>query len=210
MSILEWLWRPQCAACGTLADEPLCDACAVTLVEADEPRSIGPLYRVVAPWRFGGQLASAVRRLKFAGATHVARTVAPLWSPVLEAALAELGDEALIVPVPLHWRRRFVRGFDQTSLLAHYACRLARVPSPTAALRRIRYTPPQSTLSAAEREHNLDGAFVVRDAREVEGRSIVLVDDVVTTGATLAAAAEPLVRAGCERILGVALARTGG
>jgi ComF family protein len=204
--MLTWLYRPQCAACPTLTVEPLCDACATTLLEAHEPRAAGPVERIIAPWRFGGQLATAIRRLKFTGLTHVARTLAPLWSPVLAAAVEE--TDGLVVPVPLHWRRRLHRGFDQTWLLATHATSLARLPRPTIALRRIRSAPAQSTLSAAARVANLVGAFMVRDASVIEDRTIILVDDVVTTGATFAAAAEPLARAGARRILGIALART--
>lgn len=76
-----------------------------------------------------------------------------------------------------------------------------------ALLRRIRDAPPQSTLSAAQRLVNLEGAFVVRDPRPIAGRTIILVDDVVTTGATLAAAAVPLIAAGATAVIGVALAR---
>lgn len=204
--MLTWLYRPQCAACSTLTSEPLCEACAGTLLPAHEPRASGAVEQIIAPWRFGGQLASAIRRLKFTGLTHVARSLAPLWSPVLAAAMEE--TDGLVVPVPLHWRRRLHRGFDQTWLLATHATSLAGLPRPTIALRRIRSAPAQSTLSAAARVANLAGAFAVRDARLVAGRTVILVDDVVTTGATFAAAAEPLDRAGARRILGIALART--
>ena len=162
-----------------------------------------PVDRIVAPWRFGGALASAIRRLKFTGATHIARTVAPLWAPVLAAAVAE--TNAIVVPVPLHWRRRLHRGFDQTWLLSRYACALVGVAPPMPILRRIFAAPAQSTLPAIERAANLDGAFAVRGS--VAGRAVVLVDDVVTTGATMAAAAEALRDAGARHIVGVALAR---
>lgn len=204
--MLSWMFRPQCAACSVLSDEPLCGPCAETLVEAGEISAVraAPLERIVAPWRFGGQLASAIRRLKFTGATHVARTVAPLWSPVLAAAVAE---GAIVVPVPLHWRRRWKRGFDQTWLLATHACALAKVDAPVIALARTRAAVAQSTLSAAERAANLVGAFAVRDARRVAGRTIVLVDDVVTTGATLSACAAPLLEAGAIGVSAVTVAR---
>ncbi len=217
--MLEWLFRPQCAACGALSRDPLCDACSLSLVElgaacarcAQPGRSpcsrclYEPLAveRIVAAWRFGGSLAIAIRRLKFTGATHVARTVAPLWAPLIAAAVTE--TDGIVVPVPLHWRRRMRRGFDQTWLLARHACRLAGIAPPVRALHRPFAAPPQSTLPAIDRAANVEGVFAVRTA--VAGRAVILLDDVVTTGATLDAAAQPLREAGATRVIGVALAR---
>ena len=219
--LLDWLFRPQCAACQG-PGAPLCVACRESLVELGpacprcaEPTAAGavcrrcvraplPLDRIVAPWRFGGQLAAAIRRLKFTGASHVARTLAPLWAPVLAAAAA---DGAIVVPVPLHWRRRLGRGYDHAWLLALHACAAAGLARPVPLLRRMRAAPPQSTLTAAARWDNVRGVFRVRDPARVAGRTVLLVDDVVTTGATLAAAAGPLVQAGARSVLGIALAR---
>jgi ComF family protein len=221
--MLDWLFRPQCAACGA-PHAPFCETCATALVELGpaclrcaEPmadrngtcarcrREPLPIERIVAAWRYGGPLASAIRRLKFAGASHVARTVAPLWSPLLVAA----ADGALVVPVPLHWKRRFRRGYDHAWLLARHACVVGQIAAPVPALRRVRAAPPQSKLAAAARADNVRGAFAVRPrhAASVAGRDVILVDDVVTTGATLAAAAMALRRAGARSVIGVALAR---
>lgn len=174
-----------------LTDSPFCAACSETLV---------PAAGEVAAWQFGGALASAIRRLKFTGATHVARTLAPLWSPLLAAAVAE--HDAIVVPVPLHWRRRWKRGFDQTWLLTEHACR--GFAKPVVALRRTRHSPAQSTLPAAQRAANVDGAFEL--IADVRGRRVVLVDDVVTTGATLSAATRPLYAGGATTVVHIALA----
>lgn len=216
--MLTWLFRPQCAACSAPCDAPLCEPCRASLVEnaAACPRCALPteggvacrrcvreplgLELVVAPWRFGAELASAIKRLKFANATHVARTLAPLWAPALAAA----AEDAVIVPVPLHWRRRLQRGYDHTWLLALHACAAAKLARPRPLLRRTRHAPAQSTLPAAQRAANVRGAFATRGP--VPER-VVLVDDVVTTGATLAACAAALRAGGAREVIGVALAR---
>lgn len=203
--MLSWLFRPQCAACAVLSDAPLCEGCALSLVEAGPSRVVRPLEEIATPWRFGGALASAIRRLKFTGATHVARTVAPLWSPLLAAAVDV--NDAVVVPVPLHWRRRLRRGYDQTWLLALHACADAGLARPRPVLRRTRWGPAQSTLAGAARAANVTGVFDVIAPAQIEDRAVVLVDDVVTTGSTLAAAAWPLLAAGATSVTGIALAR---
>src|SRR4051794_14241923 len=187
--MLEWLFRPRCAACGVL-DSPMCAACRASLVELGPacPRCAQPaardvecmrctreplpLDRIVTPWRFGGQLAAAIRRLKFTGATHVARTLAPLWAPLLAALVADAAS-AIVVPVPLHWKRRFGRGYDHAWLLASHACAFANLAAPTPILRRIRGSPPQSTLRASERWANVRGAFELRRRADVRGRTVI-------------------------------------
>jgi ComF family protein len=230
---LSWLFAPQCAACGAgVADgSPFCPPCDASLTDnlvccprcaepLAGPRAVMcrrcqvrplPLPQIVAPWQFGGALADAIRRLKFGGRAEVARTLAPLLAPVL-AATAEASDATLLTTVPLHWTRRLRRGFDQSQLLVRYAEAMAPLPCPVVApLRRRRRTPQQSHQPARERQHNLDGALQVRRRwrRELTGARVLLFDDVVTTGATMAAAAQALLRAGAASVVGVALARAG-
>ncbi|RMH44971.1 MAG: ComF family protein [Deltaproteobacteria bacterium] len=229
-SLLDVLYPPRCAACDVpLAGRAaLCAACELSLYPLGPacPRCAEPLAgavsvtcrrctlapppfdRVVAPYRFGGELARAIRRFKFAGRPDLARALAPLYVPAWALAAArERIDVA--VPVPLHWRRQARRGYNQAHLLAGEAARVARLPVDAVALRRVRATAPQAGLSAGERAGNVDRAFAVPDRhrRRIAGRRVLLVDDVVTTGATARAAARALVAAGAEGVVVACLAR---
>jgi ComF family protein len=229
--VLDLLFAPRCGACGTdgAPRDPLCPPCAATLVELGpacprcaEPQAAPPslvcarcrraplpLAGIVAPWRYGGALADALRRLKFTGHTHVARTIAPLVAPYLAAA-TRIAAVDLVVPIPLHWWRRTRRGFDQAALLAGAADRHSPLGAPIVhPLRRRRSTAPQSALPAAARAPNVAGAFVVagRHAAAIAGRRVLVFDDVVTTGATMAAAARALRAAGAGEVIGFAVAR---
>lgn len=209
MPLLDLLYVPHCAACDVRVPpgEPLCRVCASTLVELDPPSiRAGALESVTAPWRYGGELGRALRRLKFGRRPHLARELAPLVAPFLRA-VAEVGAADVIVPVPLHPRRLARRGFNQAHALA--AAAGAATPLAPRLLRRVRATAPQTGLDAAGRVLNLRGAFTVppRQAARVAGARVLLVDDVVTTCATLTAAAVALHAAGAAAVLGFAVAR---
>ena len=115
----------------------------------------------------------------------------------------------LIVPVPLHRRRLAGRGFNQSALMARRLSRLLGRPWTPAALSRARDTPSQGGLSRAARMENMKGAFVVppRKRRYVSGRSLLLVDDVWTTGATCRACAAALRRAGAAAVTAFTICR---
>jgi ComF family protein len=192
-----------------------CRGCAAPLAAPRPARGLcgrcrrapPPYASLTAPWAYRPPLRDAIRALKFRRLAWVgARLAAPLASALAAGPAAEC---ELVVPVPLHWRRRLARGFDQAAAIARpLACRLG-LPALDALVRR-RATPPQSALPRAARRANLAGAFAVRRRRAVTlaGRRVLLVDDVATTGATLAAAAAALLAAGAAEVHAAAVART--
>lgn len=199
-----------CARCGlplgtrdaSEAASLICAECRLAAREFDAARSYG-LYR--------GALRQVVLLLKFHRQERLGRRLgallAPLWS------LFEDPENAWLIPVPLHAARQRERGFNQAELLARGLIRAlhrAGKPCPHLAareLRRTRATAPQTGLSLAARRENVRGVFAPLHARLLRGRTIVLVDDVMTTGATLSECAGTLKRAGAARVLALTLAR---
>jgi ComF family protein len=134
------------------------------------------------------------------------RTLARPLGALLGRALPRDERFDLIVPVPLHWRRRWQRGFNQAELLAQEMARQTGRPCASL-LRRVRSTAVQAGLSHSRRRRNVAAAFACRDANRVRGRRILLIDDVMTTGSTGAACAAVLRRAGAVRVVLLSVAR---
>jgi ComF family protein len=185
---------PGCARCGQPGPDALCGACQAAPPAFDAVRAGGLL---------GGPLADAIHALKYRNRPALARPLG-IWL----AARAPVAAGAAVVSIPLARGRRIERGYDQAALLADSLARASGAGSRRlrAVLRRVRETPPQVGRTREERARNVAGAFEASGAA-LAARDVVLVDDVVTTGATADAASAAIRRAGARSVVVVALAR---
>lgn len=205
-----------CAACfGRLSfvTAPLCDRCGVPLAHAGQG-PVCPSCTARAPafdsaraaLRYDAGAQALILPFKHADATSHA---GPLARQMARAGAALLARADLLAPVPLHWRRLLARRYNQAALLSARLARLAGRPHVPDLLRRVRPTPPLGDRGAAERAAVLDGVFALRRgmARQIIGRRVLLVDDVMTSGATVEACARVLLAGGAAAVEVLAAAR---
>ena len=232
--ILALAWAPQCAVCDgilikptlgivcprcwrrlELSTPPVCESCGAPHSGPSRPedgeshlrcrtcRKLTCLTRRRAAGPYDGVLRLLVHALKYGGRRSLA---VPLGELVRQAGSDVLSDADYVVPVPLHPLRRWTRGFNQATDLAE------RVGLPVVeALYRRRVTPPQTGLTRAERRRNMRSAFAVKrrwSRGDLDGRRLVVIDDVCTTGATIDACARALRQAGARQVSGLTVAFT--
>ena len=204
-----------CPACWLKVDfirPPLCDRLGLPLPYGTEQPLISaralaepPVYnRARAVASHTGIMRDLAHKLKYGDQHHVV----PLLSRLLRDAGRELlADSHVLVPIPLARNRLWRRTFNQSAVLAHALSRRCGVPDDPLLLQRQRETPSQVGLTREQRQDNVRGAFRVTEGRghELRDRNVTLIDDVVTTGATLDAAALVLRRAGAARVDALAL-----
>jgi ComF family protein len=159
---------------------------------------------------YEGLLREVILRLKGRRGENLAEVIGRVWARHMTPRLRDLSPQA-VVPVPLHWTRRYwERGFNQSEILARCLARSLQIPCLPHCIRRLRRTPRQTyQTSAAARRENVRGAFAPRSHHDVAGKTVLLVDDVLTTGATANEAARALASLKPARIVVVVLARGG-
>ena len=220
---LDLLYPPKCAGCSRegqfICDSclnaqprllaPYCLACAQPLQRgstcAECLRTPLAIDAIRAPFLMEGAVRHAVHQLKYDNLRAIAPQLGMLMADFMSSEGVS-GDA--LVPVPLHNRRERQRGYNQAHLLAREAGKLLQIPVASGLLSRESNTPPQTrSRSAEDRKANVKESFYCPEHSETKGRTLVLVDDVCTTGATLDACATALKLAGALRVYGVTLAR---
>jgi ComF family protein len=154
---------------------------------------------------YDGLLRDFVLRMKHSGNEGLAEAVGEAWVERSEAKVREFRAD-MVIPVPLHWRRRWRRGFNQSEMLARCWSRRLNLPFQHRWLRRVRHTAMQSSLSPTARRDNVRSAFRSAGCAKLHGRRVLLVDDVMTTGATAHAAAMALKDSGAKSVAVAVLA----
>ena len=211
--LIDLLLPPACAACGRSGDV-LCPACVGefeppddgAFVVADAGVALGQeLILGIGAFAYRGAIRRALGRLKYAGAARVARPLAAAAVPALSRLLRISGSSAVLVPVPIHPGRERQRGYNQALLLAEELGRCCHAP----------VAPVLERRAVTERQHRLDRAARLRNLQDAIGlqpgarapRVAIVVDDILTTSATLEACASVLNRGGTQESYGFAIAR---
>jgi ComF family protein len=199
------VFPPRCCLCGFEGASLDLDLCTYCFADLPWTRTTAASF---AALRFEPPVDELIRRLKYQGALPNARVLGVL----LAEAVRERGGDLprLLVPVPLHPVRLRERGFNQALALARYAGRMLEIPFARGAVQRVRDTPTQTALDIHERRRNVRDAFAV-DAAEVGrllgAQHVAIVDDVITTGSTVAELRQVLREAGVRRVDVWAVAR---
>lgn len=195
---LAFITDPACACCGLPFDvdageEALCGDCAAN------PK---PYARARAAFRYDGAVVPLLLGFKHGGRTHLAKLLAAQMRRLMPAA----GEVDVLVPVPLDRRRLFKRGYNQAGMIALALGRATHIPVAVDGLVRVKPTRSTAGLSRAGRFRAAQGAFKAQGSR-FAGQRVVLVDDVMTTGATAEAATRALIRGGAEAVVVLTAAR---
>jgi ComF family protein len=196
--------RSDCARCG-----PACRRCGIPLPGAGVCGAClanpPPFDGVVAPFLYRYPVDALIRDLKFHDRLACVRFLGGALADEVRARRADPPER--LVPVPLHWRRRIARGFNQSLEIARVVGVRLNIPIDRGTVARVRATPAQAGLPATERRRNLRGAF--RVVKEPPWKRVAIVDDVMTTGATAREISRVLKRAGVEELQVWAVARAG-
>jgi ComF family protein len=208
-----------CNGCQASSRTPLlCENCLGEISSRPLPEAVdgqhdaansGGFDSAFAGWDYDAAMQQIIHATKYRRRPSLGRTVGDLLAQRLFEPLRDELAKAVVVPVPLHRRREMKRGFNQSLVLARALAKSWHLEVMPRTLRRTRFTQPQAKLGAAERLQNVEGAFAPARGLHLETPTVLLIDDVLTTGATMNACAAALKAAGASKVIGIALAKAG-
>jgi ComF family protein len=184
-----------------MASQPLPEAHVIAATNDNK------LDEVHAGWHFDTSMQLVIHTFKYRRRPSLSNILGEMLAQRLQHQRSDKTSAAVLVPVPLHPRRGRERGFNQSILLAQTLAKTWNMPLLPRGLERIRFTQQQAKLDAQARKENVEGAFAPSRNTRFDGRSVFLIDDVFTTGATMNACAAALKSAGAGRVIGLVLAR---
>jgi ComF family protein len=231
--LVHLIYPPSCHLCGQALESDtdlFCEVCAKELLEDRHstcPRcgaTVGAFVdategclrchdttfhfqQVLRLGPYQGRLREAVLRMKHSSGEELAHALGSLWANYAFYWFKEVSAD-YVIPVPLHWLRRFKRGYNQAETLARVLAKKLNLPCRPRWLWRTKHTPSQGRQSATARRENVRGAFKAATRPDLRSKTVLLVDDVLTTGSTCSEAAHALRQVGTARIVVAVLARS--
>jgi competence protein ComFC len=205
--IARLVFPPRCPVCKSGTQDIICPGCIQDLTFNTFiyiPEKTVHIDLAVALSLYDGPLRKALMEVKF---RHRKRIITFLAELMKDADLSPLGEADMIVPVPLSMNRLKKRGFNQAAVIAEGVARQLGIPL-SGILERKRDTRPQFSLSEGERFGNVKDAFFIEETKDLEGKTLLVVDDILTTGATVDECSRLLKRNGAEKVTVLTLART--
>lgn len=186
--------HPLCSTCGTpflaIGNDHVCSACQ---------KSPPAFQSARAALVYEAGVSQLIHSFKYGHATHLRRPLALLMLEQLNEWVISISPD-LIIPVPLHIKRLRQRGFNQAVLIAEIVGQRCAIPVCSGILQRRRWTEPQINLKSEERQQNVKGAFAVKDDTLIQGKKVLLLDDVYTTGSTVRECSASLMLSGAKEV----------
>ncbi len=196
--------KAQCSGCGTAATLDrygFCGACGPQVILLENPPGAETLHIL----KYEGPVKDAIHNFKYNRKTYYGKRFARLASDFIRENGTDNFD--LIIPVPLHWKKEFKRGFNQSAIVAINVARLLKKKCLCGILVKVKNTVSQTELNESERKKNVKGTFRVKRAGRIKGKKILLLDDVYTSGATTSEAKKTLLAAGASSVTILTLTR---
>ena len=205
---LSLIFPNRCIGCGDNR-QILCRTCILRAKkQAREKKSVLFLYKLYYWGIYENKtLRSALRKFKYHGTYGLADPFSDMLTELVKPDLHIFKENSLVIPIPAHEKRKSERGYNQAELLAVKFCEKIGLPLDASILKKTKNTPSQTSLSGIERIFNVRNSFSVSNTDAIKNKKIILVDDIITTGATFSEAARVLKEAGALECVGLVVAK---